>query len=73
MYDILIMITDSDRRSGIPAIFFPAMDAAEVVPQVPFREGHGIAGQCVALAEKHQCQLTGLALKDLQNIWCVRL
>ena len=39
-----------------------------LIPKVPFREAHGMSGQCVALAEKNKCQLTQLALQDLKNI-----
>ncbi|XP_003729478.2 argininosuccinate lyase isoform X1 [Strongylocentrotus purpuratus] len=35
---------------------------------VPFREAHGLSGECVALAEQKTCSLTDLTLKDLQTI-----
>ncbi|XP_072164510.1 argininosuccinate lyase-like [Diadema setosum] len=35
---------------------------------VPFRQAHGLSGECVALAEKKQCPLTDLTLDDLKTV-----
>ena len=35
---------------------------------VPFRDAHHITGALVALAEKNGCDLTELALDDMQNV-----
>ncbi|XP_055996779.1 argininosuccinate lyase-like isoform X2 [Ostrea edulis] len=34
----------------------------------PFREAHGLSGMCVALAEKNQCSLSDLTLKDFKSV-----
>ncbi|EDQ86075.1 uncharacterized protein MONBRDRAFT_11183 [Monosiga brevicollis MX1] len=36
--------------------------------QVPFREAHGLSGQCVARAEEKKCSLNELTLEDFQAI-----
>ncbi|XP_076453308.1 argininosuccinate lyase-like isoform X2 [Babylonia areolata] len=35
---------------------------------VPFREAHGKAGECVALAEKKGCSLSDLTVKDMKSV-----
>ncbi|ELT94555.1 hypothetical protein CAPTEDRAFT_159436 [Capitella teleta] len=35
---------------------------------IPFREAHGLSGQCVAFAEEKKCALNELTVQDLQTI-----
>ncbi|XP_013383283.1 argininosuccinate lyase [Lingula anatina] len=35
---------------------------------VPFREAHSLSGECVALAEKKQCKLSELSVRDFESV-----
>ena len=47
----------------------PAHQSGSVsVCQVPFRAAHGVAGECVALAEKKGCSLSDLTVQDMKSV-----
>ncbi|KAL3857733.1 hypothetical protein ACJMK2_012373 [Sinanodonta woodiana] len=59
-----------DKMMGALSPDMLATDVAYYLVQkgIPFREAHGLSGQCVALAEKNGCQLPELTLQDLKSV-----
>ena len=58
-------------RAAASVGFTTATDLADWLTQtlnLPFRESHQITGQIVKLAESKRCELSELALEDMQTV-----
>ena len=58
---IIIICKNYESSDTSQAMLYP-------IAQLPFREAHGMAGLCVALAEKQGIPVSELSHKDFQSV-----
>ncbi|XP_041349400.1 argininosuccinate lyase-like isoform X2 [Gigantopelta aegis] len=68
-----VLSTLKINRESMKAALSPDMLATDIAyylvrKGIPFRDAHGLAGNCVALAEKKNCSLSELSVADLKTV-----